>query len=271
MKNFKHTHRLAAIAVASLMLFSCSSDDDSSAPIAEIVPPIILDCGYFDENSNIHLTDDPNAPVDYIITCDPKIKGDFTIDAGVVIEFESDAGLILGKEDNGIIQMNGTAEKPIVLTGTQKDKGFWRGIQISSDNPANQMSYVTVEYAGQTGRGGWALQGSVIGTYGAVLKMDNCTVQNGHHIGLHWFDSSKELMLSNSTFTGNDIPIETSVNHINSIDGTSTYTGNVNDYIKLIYTNTYQDVTFHNTMFHFSLQDLVLTMTLSAGLHLNRA
>lgn len=246
MKNFKHTHRLAAIAIASILLYSCSSDDDGSTPIAEIVPPIILDCDYFSD-PNIHLTDDPNAPVDYIITCDPKVKGDFTIDAGVVIEFESGAGLILGKEDNGMIQMNGTAEKPIILTGTQQAKGSWRGIQISSDNPANRMDYVTVEYAGQEGRGGWALQGSVIGAYGAILKMDNCTVQNGHNIGLHWFDSSKELMLSNSTFTGNDIPIETSVNHINTIDGSSTYTGNVNDYIKLTAHDVYQDVTFHKT------------------------
>src|SRR5690606_24894615 len=204
MKILKHTHRLATFAVASLMLFSCSSEDDSiDGPIGEVVPPIILDCSYFDENPNVHLTDDPNAPVDYIISCDPKINGDFTIDAGVVIEFESEAGLILGKEANGKIQMNGTAEKPIILTGTQKAKGSWRGIQISSDNPANQMNYVTVEYAGQTGRGGWALQGSVIGAVGGVMKMDHCTVQHGNLIGLHWLYGSMnagKLTLSNSTF-----------------------------------------------------------------------
>ncbi|HLT32573.1 MAG TPA: hypothetical protein VKZ98_02175 [Aquaticitalea sp.] len=248
MKILKHTHRLATFAVASLMLFSCSSEDDSiDGPIGEVVPPIILDCSYFDENPNVHLTDDPNAPVDYIINCDPKINGDFTIDAGVVIEFESNAGLILGKEANGKIQMNGTAEKPIILTGIQKDKGSWRGIQNSSDNPANQMNYVTVEYAGQTGRGGWALQGSVICTSGGVMKINHCTIQHGNLIGLHWLWDAGKLTLSNSTFTGNDIPIQTSVNHINTIDGSSTYTGNVNDYIQLIYTDTYQDVTFHKT------------------------
>src|SRR5690606_23133758 len=121
---------------------------------------------------------------------------------------------------------------------------------ISSDNPANRMDYVTVEYAGQTGRGGSALQGSVIGASGGVMKMDNCTVQHGSLIGLHWYAGSMnagKLTLPNSIFTGNDTPIQTSVNHINSIDGPSTFTGNVNDYIKLIYTDTYQDVTFHKT------------------------
>src|SRR5690554_5950079 len=252
MKIFKQTHRLATFAVASLMLFSCSSDDDGLEPDDPTVinPPIVLDCSYFGENPNVHLTDDPNAPVDYIVTCDPKINGDFIIDAGVVIAFESEAGLILGKEANGKIQMNGTADKPIILTGTQKDKGSWRGVQISSDNPANQMNYVTVEYAGQGGRGGWGLQGSVIGAAGGVMKMDYCTVQHGNLIGLHWVGTTLnagKLTLSNSTFTGNDIPIQTSVNHINSIDGSSTYTGNLNDYIKLTQTDTYQDVTFHKT------------------------
>lgn len=249
MKNFRQTHRFTAVAVASLMLFSCSSDDDGLEPDDPTVinPPIVLDCSYFGENPNVHLTDDPNAPVDYIVTCDPMTSGDFIIDAGVVIAFESDAGLRLGKYANGKIQMNGTADKPIILTGTQKDKGSWRGIQISSDNPANRMDYVTVEYAGQTGRNGWGLQGSLIGTYGAVLEMNHCTVQHGHLIGFHWYNNSKSLTLSNSTFTGNDTPIETSVNHINSIDGTSTYTGNVNNYIKLTSHDVYQDVTFHKT------------------------
>lgn len=247
MKILKQTHKFAALAVASLMLFSCSSDDDTPDEPIAVAPPIILDCSYFDENPDVHLTDDPNAPVDYIVTCDPMTSGDFIIDAGVVIAFESDAGLRLGKYADGKIQMNGTADKPIILTGTQKDKGSWRGIQISSDNPANRMDYVTVEYAGQTGRNGWGLQGSLIGTYGAVLEMNHCTVQHGHLIGFHWYNNSKSLTLSNSTFTGNETPIETSVNHINSIDGTSTYTGNVNNYIKLTSHDVYQDVTFHKT------------------------
>ncbi|WP_417199634.1 hypothetical protein [Bizionia sp.] len=231
----------------TLIATACSKDDAPSEPPVGTNLPITLDCDYFNENPDVHLTDDPNAPVDYIITCDPKMSGDFIIDAGVVIAFESDAGLILGKYGNGIIQMNGTAEKPIILTGTQKDKGSWRGVQISSDNPANQMTYVTIEYAGQTGRGGWALQGSLIGTYGAVLEMNHCTVQHGHLIGFHWYNNSKSLTLSNSTFTGNDTPIKTSVNHINTIDGSSTYSGNVNDYIKLSANDVIRDVTFHKT------------------------
>src|SRR5699024_9223651 len=243
---FKRKISFWMLFAAGLILSACSKDNDSKPDGND--PAIVLDCDYFKDNTNIHLKDNPNAPVDYIIGCDPKIEGDFTVDAGVVVDFEKDAGLQLGNNKNIKIQMNGTADKPIILTGMQKDKGSWRGIQIASDNTANQMNYVTVEYAGQTGRGGWGQKGSVIGVAGGVMKMDHCTIQHGAIYGLHWVDgalNAGELVLSNSTFTGNDIPVHTSVNHINSIDGTSTYTGNVNNYVELRGDDVYQDVTFH--------------------------
>src|SRR5690554_7469479 len=60
MKNFRQTQRLATLAVAGLMLFSCSNDDDTNPidddPIVEL-PPIVLDCDYFSEDRV--LTDDP--------------------------------------------------------------------------------------------------------------------------------------------------------------------------------------------------------------------
>src|SRR5690606_3734305 len=61
------------------------------------------------------------------------------------------------------------------------------------------------------------------------------------------FDDSKALTLSNSTFTGNEILIETYVNHINSIDGSSSYAGNVDDNIKLTGSEVRTHVTFHKT------------------------
>lgn len=250
MEKFKQTRRLAILAAASLMLFSCSKDDGPEPDKPTIInPPIILDCAYFDENENIHLTDDPDAPVDYIITCDPKIAGDLIIDAGVIIEFENNAGLQFKSDVNAKIQMNGTADKPIILTGVQKDKGSWRGLLLTSNNPTNQMNHVTIEFAGQKRPGGWGLEGAVIGATKAVMKMDNCTFQHNAVFGLHWNGSSGldagELTLSNSVFTKNDLPIETSINHINTIDASSTYKGNNKDYISLTSLSAYQDVIFH--------------------------
>src|SRR5690606_24564593 len=130
MKIFKQTHRLTIVAVASLMLFSCSSDDDTpDGPIA-IVPPIILDCGSLEQGDHT-LVDNPDAPVDYIITCEAKVNGKLTVEAGVVIAFEPDASLRIFED--GSLQMIGTEAKPFVLTGIQPEKGFWRGMLIDSN------------------------------------------------------------------------------------------------------------------------------------------
>src|SRR5690554_2478116 len=94
MKNFRQTQRLATLVVAGLMLFSCSSYDDTNPidddPIIEL-PPIVLDCDYFSEDRV--LTDDPQRPVDYVITCYANVQGSLKIEPGVVIEFENHAGL----------------------------------------------------------------------------------------------------------------------------------------------------------------------------------
>lgn len=44
--------------------------------------------------------------------------------------------------------MKGTAEKPIILTGKEQIKGFWRGIYTESSYLDNIMNYATIDYAG---------------------------------------------------------------------------------------------------------------------------
>ncbi|MFC5195804.1 hypothetical protein ACFPH8_10720 [Bizionia hallyeonensis] len=78
------------------------------------------------------------------------------------------------------------------------------------------------------------------------MELDSCTIQDCKEIGLHWVGYASTLNISNSTFTRNDLPILTNPNFINSIDETSTYSGNVNDYIRLERSDVNQDITFHN-------------------------
>lgn len=88
MKNFEQTQKLAILAVARLMLFSCKKDNiEPSVPDTPTVnsQPITLDCSFFTNNPDVHLTDNPDKPVDYIITCDPATSGDFIL-AGRLIK-----------------------------------------------------------------------------------------------------------------------------------------------------------------------------------------
>ncbi len=247
MKNLQITLKpLIFLLAISISVTNCSSDDSvEQGPSSDNLPPIELDCDYF-SSGNIHLENVPGAPVDYIISCDPKIKGDILIDPGVVIAFEKNAGLQFIEDENYKIEMNGTAQDPIILTGTEDVKGHWRGLLMTSDNPSNIMQHVTVEYAGQIRPGGWNYRGAVIGSWGAVMNFESCNIQDSQEIGLHWVGYASTLNISNSTFTRNDVPIVTNPNFINSIDETSTYQGNVNDYIQLEHVDVNTDITFHN-------------------------
>ncbi|MEM6301642.1 MAG: hypothetical protein AAF749_07870 [Pseudomonadota bacterium] len=66
------------------------------------------------------------AAVDYRAACRIDVTAPLTIEAGVVIHFEADAGL--GLYEGGTLTAGGTAERPITLRGAKDQIGFWRGI-----------------------------------------------------------------------------------------------------------------------------------------------
>src|SRR5690554_6109857 len=244
MKNFRQTQRLATLAVAGLMLFSCSNDDDTNPidddPIVEL-PPIVLDCDYFSEDRV--LTDDPQRPVDYIITCWANVQGSLKIEAGVVIEFENHAGLRVNL-DNKVFEIKGTEAEPVILTGTSKQKGYWRGVFLTeAHNPNNLIEHTVIEYAGSqnlTGsspvyEGSLALRG-VSGTPPQALTLNHVEISNGGSVGLdfHGIRKNATVSTSNLTITGNeDVPVKVSAEMAHVFDNTSSYVGNSSDFFNI--------------------------------------
>ena len=75
-------------------------------------------------------------------------SGSHTIEAGVVIEFMPNTGMIIGKAS---MNYAGTAESPILLTSNGGETGMWNGVyfQDASDNGVtSSMNYTTIEKAG---------------------------------------------------------------------------------------------------------------------------
>ncbi len=234
---------VAVFFIASLVIFatSCSKDEEELGPEPPEPPvavndPIVLDCDYFTQDRT--LTDDPDAPVDYIINCVAKVFGSLTIDPGVVIAFEQDAALYI-ESSAGKITMDGTANKPIVLTGTQQTKGYWLGVLQLSTNPANSMKYVTIEYAGSNSMQ-WGWLGGFCSGNAAVMDIDHCIFSNNNGAGISIVsaDAASNFSITNSVMTGNDYPLYAGemVNAISFCSSTNSYTGNVNDYVDLKYT-----------------------------------
>jgi|GEM_PF-635339 predicted small lipoprotein YifL len=213
--------------------------------------PIALDCNYFSKNPHTVLKDNPEASVDYIIPCMARIDGKLTIEPGVVIAFEQGAGMDF--QAKSAFKMEGTAEKPIILTGKEETKGYWRGIYTESPSVNNKMSYVTVDYAGGSKA---ALE---IYKESSNLSLDHCTFSNSKNLGmLVNSDVEKDvhnIVIKNCTFTKNKIPFQTDASRLRMFDGTSSFTGNDKDYIHLGGETLHGDATWAKLDVPYFLQD----------------
>ncbi|MFD2432147.1 hypothetical protein ACFSO9_00515 [Mesonia maritima] len=81
----------------------------------------------------------------------------FTIEPGVIIEFEDTKGIEIDKlfdEGSAIIAV-GTEAKPITFTGVTKVAGAWSTISVRrTTSVQNKIDNVLIEYAGGAGAGG---------------------------------------------------------------------------------------------------------------------
>ena len=83
LKNASEKLSLLVLCSLALIAASCSSDDPVEPPVN--VDPIQLDCDYFIENRT--LVDNPNAPIDYIVSCVSQVRANLIVEPGVVIAF----------------------------------------------------------------------------------------------------------------------------------------------------------------------------------------
>lgn len=235
-KNLFKQNKVAFV-VASLfgmgLITSCDSDDSGSDsdPQVQIEPPIVLDCNYFTQNPNVVLQDNPNAPVDYIVTCKMAINDDVTIEPGVTIAFETDAGFRV--YDSGSLKAVGNGNKQITLTGVDKSAGSWSGVFINSNDVKNEFAYVNVEYAGGSAFNSNGDKGGVIVYSGAQFKMSNSKISHSATYGLNANYGSTTLILNNNTYTQNNSPMRVRASLVGMVSGTDTYTGNTEDKVEL--------------------------------------
>jgi len=229
--KFQKTQSTVLILSALLFGFTaCKKENveptpEGSSPTGN-EPAEVLPCDYF--NQDRVLVDNPNASVDYIVTCKIDIQGDIVIEPGVVIEFEQDAGFNVLASLSAV----GTAEKPIIFRGVENDPGFWRGVKYNSSNTLNELNYVHVHDAGGLAMGGNGEKAGVVLYGGSKLKMDNCLVTNSEAHGLDAsYQTSNLTSFKNNVFKNNDIPIKISLNQIDAIHESNKCIGNTKDYV----------------------------------------
>ncbi len=115
--------------------------------------------------------------VPYMLMDSATTDAALTVDPGVVVVFDSGEGLSIN--ETGSLTAVGTAANPILFTGADPTPGFWSGIHFYYSNDlANQLEYVTVEYAGNY----WDANISVGGT--SRVNITNCTLTDSSGWGI---------------------------------------------------------------------------------------
>lgn len=169
---------------------------------------------------------DPLQP-DYIVTNNIHVQAQLTIKPGVVIEFEQDKGLLIML--GGALNAEGTAEEPIVFTGTQKQTGFWKGLLFATNNPNNKLEHTIVEFGGssefqESPRSNISVPGDAIS--GSVLSISNTVSRQSGGYGLYIGGASHLETFKDVEFIQNASAIYASPRNISLIEPNTLFVGN---------------------------------------------
>lgn len=215
MNLFKFKFKTLLILIfASFAYTSCSSDDDvvDPEPVAE---PLVLDCSTITEAT---VLEDRGAGIDYIWPCAVKVRAPLTIEAGVTIAFEQGGGLIIDDYDTrtGALIANGTADKPIVFTGTSQTPGAWNRIYMDSGDLNNILNHTIIEYAGGTDGSLPALTN----VNGSKVEVKNTVIRNNKGDGVYVSTSANIDGWEANTIIGNQgYPMQIAARKVKFLDG----------------------------------------------------
>lgn len=166
---------------------------------------------------------------DYVVQAELQTNTEtLTIEAGTVVGFN--AGLGMRMRINAALIAEGTAEKPIVLTGTTPERGWWKGVALEgTDDGRSVLNYVTVEFTGNHGISGTQPAGLILAEdatarvehstfqqsldYGVSLSRDARITGSGGNsftknaLGAAWAYGTAVPNLNGAVLTGNDVDV----------------------------------------------------------------
>ncbi|WP_235296769.1 PKD domain-containing protein [Portibacter marinus] len=214
-----------------VLRFTANSDDGLSAfeevLLTVIKAPVVL-TSIDSETVIANIYDDPADP-DYIVKGNVTFSANVTIEEDVFVIFEENTGLSVSS--SGSLKAIGTPDKPILFSGIQKTKGFWKGLNFESRSPLNELRFTTIEYGGSGGFDG-ANEKANITLNDGILKLSDVHSVNGEGMGL--LTRAKEDLLPdfrNNVFSGNSSALHVNKTQFHFLDASSDYSGNNEDFV----------------------------------------
>ncbi len=132
-----------------------------------------------------------------------------TIEPGVILEFETAAGILLGSPGVDCIPLTGsfnavgTAEEPIIFRGITTGQGTWLGLGINSSTSANVLEYCEISGGGSGQMYNAGGQGNLVMTCSASLEVNNCSISDSGGWGIDFVQGANSLSQANNTFSNN--------------------------------------------------------------------
>jgi hypothetical protein len=176
-----------------------------------------------------NIVSDPSEP-DYYAETNVGVGAHLEIRPGVVIEFSPDTYMNVKGRDNGILDVRGTEEEPVLFTGELKEKGSWRGVSIDNSTASqNRLEWTIIEYGGgaEVGNGLGASNLGIGGFVGAsTMSVTDCTFRESGGYGVELESETSFINFERNTFANNTgyalrIPAE----QRGKIDQETTFTG----------------------------------------------
>lgn len=241
-------------------------DDGSIAPTVGET----LDCSGFNVARTLV---NGTADVDYIVPngCILDVTAALTIEPGTVIEFEENAGI--GVYGQGTINAVGTADKQIILRGTQNVSGYWRGLHVETKSISNRLESVTIKNAGSN----YVYCCNELATVfvkGGKLAFKDVTITDGESYGIYANTDAEFPTYENVTIsTHKSGAMYLAPVVLQYLDGNgSDYTGNEQDYIRVLAGNVNEAITLpaNNVPYLFDggVIDITDALTIEAGAEL---
>jgi hypothetical protein len=146
------------------------------------------------------------ASVDYFLEEIVNLEAKLTIEPGTIIVAKAGSGLSINTS-KGVVVAVGKADNPITIRSESGSKGGWLGIKFNgSNNPLNELTYVTIKDGGSTSFDGDDSKKANIQFAGInQLKMTNCTISNSANWGIYETFSSDLTLngFANNQFKSN--------------------------------------------------------------------
>ena len=152
-----------------------------------------------------------------------------TVAPGTLVTFAQGRGISVGP--GAALHAAGTCQTPIVFTGEDRTRGYWRGLSFDqSDATDNVLEHVVVSAAGSEAYSRANARAGVAATRGSRLSVSNTTFRDNEGYGLVVGEETVLDRFERNVVTANSSgAVRTFASSAGELSATTTYVGNDTD------------------------------------------